>query len=206
MCEPYHSVNQFEEPDDNGDNSCGGVSESRLRLGLGKLGEFIKKIGRYFHLSKLGSGHSESLEWARVNNIWVPDPIKYEVKWWDRTTVFDGRYKLFDEKEALATADRYARTVSIGSLSQLRNFLEISLEKTNTVKSYLSRFTENLLNATGRDLFRKQVKEFGLDASSKLNNLIKLVVGFTRKRKFLNCAWADDTQLWLPPEPKLILA
>lgn len=59
MCEPMHSITQYPDQDDDG-NPTG----SRVEAMLGRpnvVVKFFKKLGSFFHLSRMGAGHSESV-------------------------------------------------------------------------------------------------------------------------------------------------
>ena len=207
MCEPNHSINQY--PSD--DEGTGAPNESRIAFGLRKLCDYIKKIKGWFHLSILGSGHSESEEWAYTQSIWLPPAIQYEVAWWNRQVCFDGfHHHLMERKdEAMECATEYANRVSIGNLSQLRNFIEVSMIKSERPSSYLHIILSDLLNLKGRDiLYRKlssRFKNFWANLETKKGGIIKTALGMTRKREYLNDIWADD-KLWIPEPKKLIIA
>lgn len=210
MCEPSHSINQY--PTD--DPESGAPNESRLRIGLQKVGDWLKRVGRFFHISCLGSGHSESIEWASTRQLWLPNETRYEARWWDRTVHFDGSTYLLKKlgiaDEALESATIYSKQVSIGNLSQLRNFLEVSMKKSERPRCYIDRMLGDLFSKKGRNAAYKTWQEvtgnkcfdFRKEALP-LDSLIKFFLGFTRNRENLNDAWADDDALW---KPKIITA
>lgn len=178
---------------------------------LGELGKFSKKVRGWMHLSKMGSGHSETLS-ARSNQAmyrYHTTMSLYEAHWWDRKVTRDGGPN-FGEPQ-FAAAKEYANMVSIGNLSQLRNFLEQSLSATDRREPYVGRFYENFLNSTGRAEFAAKFKElfkvsrfssFSSLTNIKTESLTKFMVGFTRKRKLIVPEWADDDKLWVK-QPKL---
>jgi hypothetical protein len=212
LCEPHHSINQYPSDDSDEPTGIGAPNESRLRVGLQKLGDWLRRIGGYFHLSKLGSGHTESQDWALTRGLWLPPEIRYEARWWDRQVVFDtsvmtitrlresGRYD-----EALEAATAYAHQTSIGSLFALRRFLEGSLAKSERPLSYAEHFLSDLLNLKGQTAFlAKVVRVVGRDWRCQiqmekfpLDRFVKLILGFTRKREYMNDSWADSS-LWTP--------
>jgi len=207
MCEPHHSITQF-PPDDQG----GEITESRLQWGLRGIYDWIKKIGRFFHISKLGSGHSESLEWANTKHLILPRETRYECNWWDRTVHLDGYFKGEEvyREEALECAEGYSRRVSIGDLGQLRRFLEVSMRKSQRAVSYIQTFIDMLVVRPAKDAIVR-----GLDriincsigrssfrcvehrVSARLDSVIKYLMGLTRRREVLHPAWADDASLWI---------
>lgn len=219
MCEPYHSIVQYPDQDDHG------PTQPRLDAathGLKGLMEKGKKILRWFHFSKMGAGHSVATPFNMRQERSLPRPTSYEALWWNRTVHRDGEFRgeAFDMEDALESAEEYANRTSIGSLTQLRQFLETSLQKTNRQGEYLTRFVEDFLNAEGREAFHKRSKKvLGLnlanhrqswdflrmlqrDDPKKLRSLTKFMLGYTRKRALLVPAWADDDSLWTPGQNK----
>lgn len=215
MCEPTHSITQFPPEDPN----TGAPNEQKVSL-LGRVMDIGKKIKGWFHFSKLGKGHSESMNITRVNHLWVPENTKYEAFWWNRTVKFDGYFcgKEFDRALALELATQYANTVSIGDLKMLRRFLETSMQKTDRPYLYAEQF-RNLLNKKGKETYEQQLKAhipmknifvmLGRSESSNpslLDKLIKIMMGITRKRDLLVPEWSDDTKLWVPPTTQILPA
>jgi hypothetical protein len=212
MCEPNHSITQFPPEDPKGPPGGNEVTEQRLRFGLKGLWDYLKKIGGFFHLSRMGSGHSESIEWASTNGWFLPKDTRYEARWWDRTVVLDGRYHgpVEFKDEAVTCATTYAQQVSIGNLTTLRRFLESSLRVTGNIAGYVSHFVQGLIVTKHRDLVANKIgsllqcsyskaTRFFIErkAKDKLDSLIKLLLGLTRKREILHPAWADDGSLWV---------
>lgn len=218
MCEPSHSIIQTDDPhnppdDDNYSSPQATFAQNRLLQGLGT---WAKKIKNWLHLSQLGKGHSETLK-SRVASVssWAYDDVftRYEAHWWDRKVVFDGGKLVYKQREErLAAATKYAEAVSIGGLSQLRNFLEVSMQNTDRIEAYSSMFREKFLNFDGRVELENRSKKvfkvplykmFYLKKNEKqVESWIKFLMGFTRQRKLLVPEWADDDKLWLP-KPKL---
>ena len=191
MCEPHHSIIQLSDDDTKG-------------MFLGNVGKWCKKIGKFFHLSKMGKGHHGTLRMAeranRGQKIEFADKYDYEVCWWDRTISPD--YCLPPEN-AKKLAKSYADLTSIGSLHLLRQFLEASLRSTRTPNDYLLVFRRYLLNNKGKKEFdracRQKLKVQNIYQLKKINSsIVKMVLGFTRKRDLLVPEWSDDSRLWLP--------
>lgn len=214
MCEPNHSIIQYPTQDDDG-NPTG--TKIDVLADRGWIGRLKQKIKDWFHLSKMGFGHSEAigeLSPSRLGRLSLPIDTKYEARWWDRTVVRDGRFNSpFPslEGEALECATEYAHRVSIGNLTLLRQFLETSIRKSERPGAYLDRFIL-LLTKEGTDRYWSKLKlllgttmslpsfraEYCTKVTENLDSIIKMVMGFTRKRDLLVPAWADDGKLWLP--------
>lgn len=209
MCEPNHSIVQY--PGDRGDGS-----PTEILLGPSikdKILEVGKKILGWLHFSKLGTGHSEAIrQLGRLSSL-IPEETRWEARWWDRTVVLDGKFngEAYDLELASTASQEYAKAVSIGSLSALRNFLEVSLRKTNAPYMYVSGFLYNLIKPQGRDIVANKLKRcLGIKRldiyklighrpdSATVQRITKVLLGFTRNRDVLCDAWADDSSLWLP--------
>lgn len=214
MCEPYHSIVQFPDQDDDG-----GQTETRLQFGLGKLYDIGKKISSWFHFSRMGMGHSESITDVMGRDplsigrsqLQLPPMTRYEAAWWKREVHRDGTYRghEFDANFALEAAEAYAKKVSIGDLRMLRRFLETTLQKTDRISMYVQSFFE-MLNPTGRDLLAKDLNDmfgttrwgaynlggkagrFNNATSEERASLIRLVMGYTRRKKLLIPVWTDQ--------------
>jgi hypothetical protein len=174
MCEPSHSIIQYDPPefDKDGDDQGSSMSAqagqySRDGL-LSGLGQWSKKIKGWMHLSMLGKGHSETLG-ARSNGLMYRynDVFRlYEAHWWNRKVVKDGAiqsgsyaHNVIVTQQHLDAATNYANLVSIGNLGMLRRFLEQSLAKTDRSQTYLNQFRDGFLNVDGRIQFDKDCKE-----------------------------------------------
>lgn len=215
MCEPNHSIVQY--PEDRGD---GNPTMTMLEPSIGKkILELGKKFWKWLHFSKLGTGHSEAIRALGSFSSLIPQEVRYEAQWWDRTVKLDGLWhgEAFDREPALAAATDYAKVVSIGSLTALRQFLDVSLRKTERIYLYTMYFLEQLLNQKGRDLANRKLKTTNINVclirgslgrqlgGSQLESLIKVILGMTRRRDLLNDAWADDSSLWTPGQPGLLV-
>lgn len=217
MCEPQHSIVQYPDNDDHG------PTKSRLDAAVKGLLDQGKRILRWFHFSKMGSGHSGATGFGRTQMRHLPNPTSYEAMWWNRTVKRDGEFRgeSFDIADALECAEEYANRTSIGDLTQLRRFLETSMQQTNQHQGYVRQFVDGMLNKEGRDSFRKRAKKaLGLDLANyygmsntgffrsltndarKRNSLTKFMLGYTRKRGLLVPEWADDASIWTPPGQK----
>lgn len=212
MCEPTHSISQF--PPEPPGGFGGGYNDNATKLS--KLLSWGRKVFKWLHFSKLGSGHSAA-ESTFSNHLWFPENTKYEAEWWNRNVRLDGHFvgDEFDRSLALQAADGYAHQVSIGNLTMLRRFLAVSMQKSDRPGAYLTRFLEDFLRKEGRDDLQQRLKRL-FNISSETNRLmtlrssdpclesvIKVMLSFTRKRNLIHEAWADDTKLWTPDQQGL---
>lgn len=216
MCEPTHSIVQWNDPNDP-DDDVGGLSAQAgqypKRMLTGKLVKWARKIGKWMHMSRLGRGHSEAIgERSGVAGYHFDEVFKlYEAEWWHRQVKPDLH---FPSAELLDCATQYAHTSSIGSLTQLRNFLEVSLRNTERRSGYLQRLRNDMLTEKGRHEFdTKCSKYFRIKkdrlmihklSSANIDKLVNFTLGFTRKRELLVPEWADDDALWTPKQPAII--
>lgn len=96
-----------------------GVSEQanaeRYRTSLGQVFSWAKMIDDFYNFSKIGSGHSESIEWAKTKHYQIPtDDTRYEGQWWNRTFIMDGPFNylgLNEHRMMQAVQSRYSGTV-----------------------------------------------------------------------------------------------
>jgi hypothetical protein len=211
VCEPSHSVVQFRDNDDDDQNlSAQGGSYKRAMLTT-KLRDFAKRVKSWFHVSRLGYGHSEAVgNVLSTVSLWDMDSIltRYEGHWWNRTVVFDGWFRgpSFDKEFALEAATEYCHNVCTGNLSLLRQFLKTSLQKTKRHDGYADAF-RLMLNEKGKRQFewdvKKKLKKSVREVFSSPDPALRaastnLVLGYTRKRHLLIPEWADDNTLWTP--------
>lgn len=246
MCEPFHSITQFpaisqEEgrftsPGDNlsvllsqtlqapiithglalRDNAVINVkSDPFSNLGV--------EIDEFVNFSRLGLGHSESMEVAGLSRRKVPqlpDDTRYEVAWWERRVRIDGHFKggpKWVEQQAFKSAEKYAQLSSIGNLSIFRRFLEQTVRKTTASRRacYFMRVLESLLTVEGRQQLYYKLQQAmggqkGVDAIWSMEKLdadmfdrcVSAMLGFTRKRHLLVPEWADDDSLWVRKSAK----
>lgn len=225
MCEPSHSIVQYEDPTDkfNDDDSSASAQSGSYNFGTftGHISKWAKKIRNWFHFSAMGSGHSEALGSRGVGYTADQLFILYEANWWNRTVKPDGyrgKYAYFQpdrltKDEMEKSAIQYANSVSIGDLTKLRNFLETSMLLTDNPVRYVYQFHDGILNDQGKTEFRRNFQKFFKSKfsaakflktiSSKKQSIIDFTIGFTRKRTLLVPEWADDTKLWTP-DPSII--
>lgn len=218
MCEPNHSIVQYPTGDDDDDRGTPTASSERIEAAVSKnrLASWGKKIREFFHFSTFGAGHSGATGFGYHEERWLPSPTSYEAMWWVRKVSFDGEFRgrSFNKDEALSAATEYANRTSIGSLSIFRKFFELSLKQTYKPNAYIDIFLMHLLNKEGRaavdeklwKAFRlRSIPKFGYslfgvpkNRSVSVENFVKFLLGFTRKRNLLVPEWADDDKLWLP--------
>lgn len=196
MCEPAHSIVQY--PQDNDDSFHFGDTESVLS----KLGNWTKKIGSWFHISKMGKGHSAATMHGMRELRYLPAPVNYEGFWWHKGSFeLDGYHPIIRPDDAQFEAAReYHMRSCMGSMSIFRRFLEASLQNTDRHSIYVSRFSECVLTTAGRDMLRSKIRRlFPRDrmlAGKDKERFIKLVMGFTRKRNLLVPEWSMDDAFW----------
>lgn len=190
MCEPYHSIVQYPEDFDDSHFSDIGVG-NKLKLLLGHWG---KKIDSWFHISKMGAGHSLATSFGVKQLGYLPPSIDYEGEWWYKNFKLDMPLRFKNNVEAYEAAKKYHERVCIGDIQKFRRFLETSLRKSVRPKGYLTKLPL-IFNSKGQDLFynRVLVRKKG----GKLNeSIIKTIMGFTRKRNLFIPEWCDDNTFW----------
>lgn len=201
------TITQYPENDDNGNPMNQKVEALAKKEGF--LDKWFRKIGKFFNLSRTGKGHSESMIEVLpiTRSLWLPEEVKFEGHWWDRTVTHDGgrRYGDLRDAEALESATQYSNLVCLGNMRIFRNFLETSIARSDTPHKYVTALAERALNKKGRDLLMKRVKEL---FSCKLSNLFtrvskerkasatSLIIGFTRKHELWLPQWSDEDKLW----------
>ena len=189
MCEPNHSIVQFSEDD-----------RPRFSQIMGKIVNAGRRIKNWFHVCKMGAGHSGTLAIHGCREFLLGSFNLYEVAWWDRNTRGDGPIKGVGSLEKAAA---YADKVSVGSLSIFRRFYEQSVLKSNTPSLYIQMF-HSMLNLKGKQEYEKKLKCVSLSlwdrsfSQSQLQSAVNAALGLTRKRKFLVPEWADNDALWTP--------
>lgn len=192
MCEPAHSIVQY--PPDN-DGTHFGTPETILS----KLGNWTKKIGRWFHISKMGKGHSAATMHGHRQLLYLPEPVNYEGFWWNKGSFeLDGYSRIVVPGDPqFEAAKEYHMRACMGSMSIFRRFFEASLQNTNRHSSYVSRFSECVLTSKGKDLLRSKIRRlFPRDQGKDRDRFIKLIMGFTRKRNLLVPEWSMDDAFW----------
>jgi hypothetical protein len=215
MCEPHHSIVQYPNDDD----QSGSSNQTRLQMGLKKLYDFGRKVGRWFHLSRMGSGHSESMLWAKTNSVILPENINYEGVWWERKFQLDmpffGRPRNTEliGTEAFDAAKTYHERVVFQNIQSFRRFLEESIRSSERAAAlYVERLRDHVLNPQG---VQQLDQRFGTLAgrsrfdikkllSACKEQAIKCVMGITRKREWFRSHFSDDDGLWLPKKEGII--
>lgn len=153
----------------------------------------------------MGHGHSESIgKLTPLARRLLPDDTKYEAQWWDRRFRLDGYFHgpEWNKQCAFTAAKDYAERVSIGNLTTVRQFIEMSMRHSERNYGYVQMFPQ-MLNRKGRDIFHEKMKRFKLAINGwgnyeneALDRVIKLMLGYTRQRNLLTVEWADDSALW----------
>lgn len=204
MCEPSHSIVQYPDKDDD-DNPTAGVIDAipaPQEMPSSMWAKFRKKVGEWFHFSFMGHGHSESIgRMSPFARRLLPQDTKYETAWWERRVRLDGTYHgpKWNQQPALEAATEYANRVCIGNMTSIRQFLELSMRHSERPYLYLERFYQ-MLTHQGRNSLYKRIKRLGETGDEyeikNLDLVIKLVLGYTRKRGLLVPEWADHGVLW----------
>jgi len=194
MCEPAHSIVQYNLQDDLSAQS----NQTRIVHGLCELAAWGKQIGGYFHISCLGSGHTESIKWAKAKELYLPEEIRWEGNWWDRTFNLDSPIRTIPfgpYAEVEKAAQEYHNRVAMGTIQKFRNFLETSLRKTNRMAFYLPRL-HDMFDVEASNLLFRKIKR--LDFVKEKEQVISAIMGLTRKRKSFRAHFADDDKFWTP--------
>ena len=201
MCEPAHSIVQYDPTDS--DDHFGGMDMGSI---LSKLGSFSKKVGRWFHISKMGAGHSLATQFGRQQLLYLPEGNKYEGFWWNKGDFhFDG-WGDKPDVETTQAAEEYHKRSCIGSIQLFRRFLEESMKQSERPNKYAARFVEHILLSKAKDMFVTKVNRLlpgrlkcghnVVIAEGTKERFIKLVMGFTRKRGLLVPEWSQDDTFW----------
>lgn len=179
MCEPAHSIIQYQDPDkwrdrdDHNGDGPGGSSAQTVREGFqGRFKKWLKRFGTFCHLSLMGKGHSEAITAARPASASVQhyldelDDAKFETDWWCRKVRVDnksdymrklaaGSLYLPDDMSPLDAAERYANAVCIGNMTAFRRFIETSMRNTDRPMAYASTFLKQMLQKRPNPVQRK---------------------------------------------------
>lgn len=212
MCEPTHSIVQFPNDYDDSDLPFGHHIDKESRLKAAIKGAWGKTLGRWFHFSKVGSGHSGALMLTGQQTLMLPKETKYEGIWWERDFKLDDRptTQTMRGGDAFACAREYHDRSCMGSLSLFRRFLEQSMLTSTYSRAYVELLIEQVFNEKGRNEVIRKLKRvlgaritnpiavgFNKRASDKRKKqAIDCVMGFTRKRELYLPHFADDTKLW----------
>ncbi|MDE1971005.1 MAG: hypothetical protein KGI50_05530 [Patescibacteria group bacterium] len=212
MCEPYGSVVQYPRQDEEG-NPVVAKIEAVVASQKIIVPEPIVipqgiSIGSHIHFAKLGNGHSETIGRVGLGRLRLPMDTKYEINWWQRAVTLDGKFhgQFYDAEDALDSCRIYAERLCLGHIQKLRQFLEVSLEKTETAGHlYLDR-ARRLFTRDGRIELEKKLKYIAgpKDASllydwadkRTLMQACRAILGLTRKRSLMNYEWSDVPELW----------
>jgi hypothetical protein len=202
MCEPKHSIVQYPDDYDDSNLPFGGNmdKEIRLKAALGKAFDWARKIGKWFHLSKFGAGHSRATMEHSKNTLYLPTPTLWEGYWWDRTFHLDSWCRTYCENmQQRNAAYAYHEASVMQNMSTFRRFLETSMRNTQHPLgpyAYTEKLLDYMLTSEGQNLCWKKLKCFFWSNSHNPERLIKITMGFTRKRDLLLPHFADDENLW----------
>lgn len=245
MCEPHQSIVQFNDDDYN--NGQGGKPCHWAGRIAGAIKQYGKQIGRFFHITQFGSGHSRIMAEKKITTVASfslhsnldPPHVKWEMLWPQRKMVFDSaiitnpddlsvynsclsncytlysaRTKIADLEDRRLKARKYSEDTATGTMGKLRQFLNLSIRKSGEPEKYVVNFFEMLTKSGIVSLEKKIIaitgmkKDFSmferfswklkkhLKDKRTLESVIKVILGYTRRRNFLTPEWADDTKLW----------
>jgi len=224
MCEPAHSIIQYPDSNDDEDDQSKPQPpmQDRLKMGLGeRIFALGRRIGNWFHFSKMGNGHSEAIAMTgRAHQMVIlPTHTKYEGLWWRREFQIDGHYHGYRHEmpTAHASAKEYHEDLVYSNIKTFRRFLEDSMKKSERPYVYAELLLESVFTSQGRDMvLAKFGRVFGGTAGASLSEgyrlltdglnkygsnvdkSIAMIMGFTRRRELYRSEWADDSKLWSP--------
>lgn len=206
MCEPTHSIVQYPtvvEGEPIGHLVQAAIERPETKGLLLPTGSLIYG---YLNYSSLGFGHSEAVGRLPYHvRSRLPEDMKYEAKWWDRTVRRDWGWDApgYIDPNSYESAETYAQRSSIGSLPILRRFLEQTLMKTFRPSSYVSPFLE-ILNDNGQSALRESISKIfsgkninnqytlsTLLESEKKEKVIGMMLKTTRNPRNLRDVWAS---------------
>ena len=216
---PGDNVAQWQGADDPVAWNDDETSKFRLQLTLGPVAQYLSEIAGFFHLSRFGTGHSESKYGKGDKWFMLPTPTCYEIHWWNREVQFDGglatprKLTLYErnpkllalirdtmKKEAIKACTEYANRTSIGNPGSLRRFLEETIQTSDRMIIYEDVF-RRLFSPVGLHEYEGRLKLAGIVGFREFDNdrkvrLAKVICGMTRVRKFMNPEWADVPEFW----------
>lgn len=221
MCEPYFSTIQWDVQAESESHIRAAMEtpipvespiESNIVLVEKKLivPERGLKIEGFLNYAVAGAGHSEAMMKMRGTEFHkriMADKNDYETSWWDRGTKFDiYRGEQSMKQASLSSADTYAHRKVVGDLRLFRQWFERAILNTRNKNSYTEMFGDKMLSTAGKQILMEKLKHIvgGRKGTSYLNlsvlekeQLIKLLLGLTRKRTNLNTSWSDDDTIWI---------
>lgn len=224
MCEPYGSVIQYP------DYTETGLSVQKMLDPYVELDYLVQEshkteekysvqtnsvlipqgiiIGSHIHYAKMGKGHSEALRKLGIRSNLLPVDTKYEISWWERKLSIDGPFHGIDKEDAFESCEVYSDRICTGHIKKLRQFLEVSMMKSDRPCVYFEQF-KHLFTKKGYLEFEDKLKfifnfKKGASVDSRLlitnkNILISIInaaLGITRKRGLLVPEWSDEDKLW----------
>ena len=210
MCEPAHSIVQYPEDFDDSGLPFGDYidKETRLARALGPVYRLGKKIKGYFHFSMFGGGHSIATMEHAKNTIYLPAASLWEGKWWIRRLDSDSFRASIATCEAEDAAREYFDRCVNGNIHLFRRFIETSMRNTrlNDPALYVRHLANFVLTPeTGDKLYNKCVRLFGCTLTERRlycigkEQVIRMVMGFLRKRENFCDQFADDSKFWKHP-------
>ncbi len=220
MCEPHGSIVQYPrfDEDERPVETIIQAAVETQRLILPEAERHIlipngAMIGRFIHYSRMGRGHSETINAILGRKNYRPARLpvqdtKYETQWWDRRFRLDGSFhgQSFDQEDAYDSAKVYAERVVLGNVRLLRRFLELSITHSDVPYIYFEQ-AKHMLTHKAWLLFEDKLrfilerKDASIESLSvKAPRLVKAatdaLIGLTRKRINMVPEWADVESVW----------
>lgn len=218
MCEPHHSVVQFQIREANEYDDITPYSQMdpeqllqaalRGELQSGYL-QWGTRIGKYLHFSKLGSGHTGALRVENKSglvklNPTLPPATHYENKWWDKIGDggvtkfdFDGSFQGHhtDRYIALTAAQKYSYSMSTCNIEKFTNFIRESVKNSSMAYSYVDKMVDCMLSTTGKEAVLGRLKLMNLREAFGYSKEVK------EKEKAIDVVMnvlKEDRKLWKP--------
>jgi len=214
MCEPYHSIVQLPVEPPQGSDDFVQISYEDT---CSKLGQWCKRIKKWFHLSKFGKGHYQATTMAGISYLGLFDSLVwklYEGEWWYREFRLDGALAKSGQSaslEAYNAAKEYHIRCCTQNISVFRRFLEKSLMETDRMGVYFDvlRIKNGVFNARGVNELNKILKHKPAERLIRLPNtpegiraekkrvrarksIVGRILGLTRKRELFSDTFSDD--------------
>jgi len=202
MCIPAFSPVQYADFQLNGSGLLQGAHSVLSNMG------HSKKIGNFYHFSRLGVGHSAAtLYKARIAD-YLNEGSYWEGFWWNgRQPIIKDKPFNMPESEILDArnaAQQYYETCCIGNIKTFRRWLLGSIEKTDRP----DRFINRLEGVFHKNQFGQMQTELRIHAPASTNERVLIsseekamaarVIGkYLRRRKNFRDHFADDSVLWL---------
>jgi len=198
MCVPFHSVVQYGDFQLNG----GGILDGAHSV-LSQLG-YAKRIGNFYHFSKLGGGHSIATRYKAKISYYISEGSNWEGAWWNGFTSKIAKDTPFsiprsELPDAEHSANLYYDAVCMKNMRVWRNFVIKSIESCDDGGGrvgYLCRF-KSCLTPAGLIQFENRIAS-NLGAKHRFSPKATIpVIGWaSRKRGLFKDCFADFPAKW----------